>query len=112
MTHEYPQPYGGAYQHQWPSPTQPVPYGYPAVMQAPGYPHAPARKAPGVVLIVLATLFSGILGLALVIHRARTARHMGLPTRRYWLAWVIPLTVWLPLVIYINVFAADPSCSC
>lgn len=112
MTNEYSQPYGGAYQHQWPSPSQPLPYGYPAAMQAPGYPYAPAKKAPGVVLIVLATLISGIIGLALVINRAGTARRMGLPTRRYWLAWVIPLTVWLPLVIYINVFAGDPSCSC
>ncbi|GAA3338488.1 hypothetical protein GCM10020358_18770 [Amorphoplanes nipponensis] len=78
----------------------------------PGYPYAPAQQAPGVALIVLATLFSGVLGLALVINRAGTARRMGLPTRRYWLAWTIPLTVWLPLVIYINVFAGDPNCSC
>jgi hypothetical protein len=57
-------------------------------------------------------LFSGILGLALVVDRVGTARRMGLSNRQYWLAWAVPLPVRLPLVIYINVFAGDPSCAC
>jgi hypothetical protein len=70
-------------------------------------------KAPGVVLIVLATMITGFLGLRLAVNRAATARRMGLPTRRYWLAWGIPFAFWLPFIVYINVFAhGGQACNC
>jgi hypothetical protein len=71
------------------------------------------KKAPGLLLIVLATAVSGPLGLHLTIDRAATARHRGLPTRRYWLAWAIPFAVWLSALIYFTFFrSGGAGCSC
>ena len=124
MTDCYP-PASGAQQQ----PQSPAAYACPAASQVPGYPTAPGcaahqygpqfpyppptKQAPGWLLIVLATSVAGIIGLALTINRASDARRMGLSTRRYWLAWAIPFTFWLPVVIYINFFASrGTACSC
>jgi hypothetical protein len=72
-----------------------------------------AKKAPGLLLIVLATLVSGPLGLHLTASRAAAARRMGLSTRRYWLAWAIPFATWLPAILYLHF--SDPAgagCTC
>lgn len=133
MTDHYPPAYGG--QHHQPWPQSPAAYAHPPASQAPGYPaphgypappgyaayqygpHLPypplTKKAPGWLLIVVATSVAGFLGLALTITRAADARRMGLSTRRYWLAWAIPFTFWLSLVIYLNLFApGGTTCSC
>jgi hypothetical protein len=43
-----------------------------------------------------------IVGLHLTIDRAEAAQRMGLPARRYWLAWGIPFAFWLCAVIYVS----------
>jgi hypothetical protein len=63
------------------------------------------RRGPGLLMIVVATAVTGILGLALTINRAAEARNIGLSTRRYWVAWAVPFTFWASLVVYIKVLS-------
>ena len=94
------------------------PAGYAQHQSGPADPHpldSPpgAKKAPGLLLIVLATLVSGPLGLHLTASRAAAARRLGLSTRRYWLAWAIPFAAWLPAIVYLNFFdRAGAGCIC
>lgn len=96
-------PYFGAQGFRGPG--TPAPYSVPPMAPARtgGYRTPPARKRPGLFLIVVVTLVFGPFGALPAASSASTARRRGFPVLRYWVTflvvWAIQLMALVVLVL-------------
>jgi hypothetical protein len=80
--------------YAWSPPTRPAPQPYAA--QSPygsTAPRASYAQAPGIAAVIIYTALFGVFAAISANGRAKKAEAMGLPGRRYWMAFVVTLAV-------------------